>query len=116
MISVVVLDRQEMAGWLVLTISKDFGFHFGSLGDAWEMAVIICIRTPTTTHTISTTTNHTVQRKTEQMAGCLAVAISNTSGVDLNQREMAGRWLGGCPRLFPKIAGDISNLCKMVGS
>ena len=58
-------DGWEMAGWLVLTISKDFGFHFGSLGDAWEMAVRMCIKTPNTTHTISTTTNHTAQMKTE---------------------------------------------------
>ena len=55
------------------------------------------------------------------MAGWLALAMptkesrcKSTSPRD--GWEMAGRWLGGCPWLFPKIAGVILNRCTMVGT
>ena len=31
-------DDWEMAGWLAIAISKDFGCNLGSLEDGWEMA------------------------------------------------------------------------------
>ena len=106
-------DGWEMAGWLALAISEDFGCNFGSLGDGWESTSYI--RTPNTTHTISTT-HFTVQTKQEPDGWVVgAVYFKNMSRVHLDRREMAGRLLGGCPWLFPKIAGVILDRYKIAG-
>ena len=44
-----------------------------------------------------------------------AVYFKNMSRVHLDRREMAGRLLGGCPWLFPKIAGVILDRYKIAG-
>ena len=103
-------DGCEMVGWLALTVSTEFGCQFGIagrwLGDDWENTTC-CFRTPNTNQNINTTHNH--------MAGWLALDISKTTGVNQNRRELAGRWLGGCPWLFPKIEGLILDRGKMAG-
>ena len=121
-----VLNRCKMAGrwfaWLALAISYKFGFDFGSLGDGWRWLGdswknTCCIITPNKKegHQYNTQpySTHTTQHR---MAGWLALVFSRTaSSVNSNCREMAGRWLGGWPHLFPKIPGVIPDRCKMVG-
>ena len=85
--------------------------------DRWEMAG----RTPVVLeHTIHNNTQYnqtpySTNNNQNQMAG-LALDISkNKTGVNLNRRDMAGRWLGGCPWRFPKIAGVILDHYTMAG-
>ena len=112
-------DGWEMAGWLALAISKDFGCHFGSLGDGLE-DTFFYLNTQYKQKTIRTTTKpYSKQTTHNKIAGWLALAISKQiwckSTSPRDGWEMAGRWLGGCPWLFPKIAGVILNRCKMAG-
>ena len=74
----------------------------------------VLLEHPIRTHTISTTTRpYSTHKHQTQMAGWLALAISNTSGVNLHRQGMAGRWLGGFSLRFPKHAGVITNRCNM---
>ena len=45
----------------------------------------------------------------------VAAYFNHISDVNLNRQKMAGRWLGGCPWLFPTIAGEILDRCKTAG-
>ena len=107
-----VLNRCKMAGrwfaWLALAISYNFRCDFGSLGDGWRWLGdswenTCCIITPNKKNkTISTTHNHTVHK--QHKTGWLGGWLSLSSNVNLNCREMAGRWLGGWPHLVPTIS------------
>ena len=94
-------DGWAKAGWLALALSNDGGCHFGSLEDGWDKAgrTFVLLEHPIQhTHTNSTTHKSYITNKNQnQLAGWLALANSKTSGVNLHRREMAGRWLGGCP-------------------
>ena len=75
MILVVISDRWEMAGaWL---------------DDEWENTC--CIRTPNTDNKHQYNTKpYSTNKRQNQMAGWLALDVSNKSGENLNHREMAG--------------------------
>ena len=96
-----VRDGWEMAGWLALAISNDFGCDFGSLRDGRDMAgrwlegTPIVFKHPIQQQTpVQYNTPILYKQNQHQMARWLVVVISNTSGVHLHRREMAGRWLG----------------------
>ena len=112
-------DGLDMAGWLALTISKDFGCRFGSLGDCWGMVgrAPVALEHPIQTNTISTTQTHTQCKYKSEPSGWVVgdVYFKNMSRVHLDRLEMAGRWLGACPWLFPNIAGVVLDRYKMVG-
>ena len=88
-----------MAGWLALSISNDFCWNVGSLGDGWEMAW----RTPVvlehpiqTKRQCNTKPYSTKQFRTRWLGDWLWIRKTNI-GVNLNRREMVGRWLDcGC--------------------
>ena len=92
-------DVWEMAGWLALAMSKDFGCHFGSLEDGRENTCCII--------TQNTATKPSVQQKPNQYTtkwlGGWLLPFRTQSGVNRHRQEMAGRWVGRCPWVFPKI-------------
>ena len=80
---VVAVDRQEMAGWLALAISKDF-----MCSSRWEMAgrwmgdgcrapVVLEHPIQNKDHQYNTNT-YSANRNKNQMAGWLALGISTT--------------------------------------
>ena len=99
-------DGWEVAGWLALAMSTDFGWSFSLPGDGWEMAGWLA-------PTISKDFGRNYRSRGDGWE--MAVAISRKTNVNLDRRGMAGRWLGGCPWLFPRIACVILDPCEMAG-
>ena len=115
-------DGWELIGWLAPTSSTDCGCNCRSPRDGWAIVGWLALTIFTDQKAISTTTttNNTGQlnTRTKWLGGwrCLVQEhFSCQSRPPGDGWEMAGRWLGGCPWLFPKIAGVILDRYKMAG-
>ena len=119
-------DCSEMAGWLAFGISKDFRCHFlivgRSLGDGWGMAGRAPVvfehpiqinfhqysKKPCSANKNQTRWLGGWRRLVQEHFGCKSKSL-------VDGPEMAGRRVGGCRWLFPKIAGVTLDRCKMAG-
>ena len=87
------------------------------LGDDWENTC--CIITPNTNKT--STQHKPIQYTLKTKPDGWVVGSGHFKQIWCESkspeggREIAGRWLGGSPWLFPKIAGVILDRCKLAG-